>query len=150
MRRQGDGRILVELAFDRCVAVHPHRAAVHDSCNLLLPRRFENHLRPVHVDPVGANRVGDDVADVGDGGEVDDGVAAAHRAPRCFPVREVADHGRDVLARMMRRVNEVEDDRFVAVGVQRVDDVRADEARPARHEHFHCEAASRAGRSAGR
>ena len=115
-----------------------------------MPGGLEDHLRAVHVDAVGANRVGDDVVDVGDGGEMDDRVAAANRAARRLAVGEVADHRRDVSRRVMRRVDEVEDDRLVAVRAQPVDDVRADEARAARDEDSHCDAARRAGRAAGR
>ena len=45
---------------------------------------------------------------LGDCGEMDDRIAAADGAPRCVAICEVADHGRDVLSRMMPRVNEVE------------------------------------------
>ena len=71
---------LVQVALDRRVAVHPHGAPVHDACNLLLPSGLEDHLRSVHVDAVGPNRIGDDVVDVGHRREVDDRIAAANRA----------------------------------------------------------------------
>ena len=56
------------------------------------------------VDPVGAKRIGDDVVDVGDGGEVDDRVAAAGGPPGGVAVGDVAEHGPHLGRRVVRRL----------------------------------------------
>jgi hypothetical protein len=103
----------------------------------------------MHVDAIGPNRIGDDVVDIGDGCEVDDRIAASNGAARCLAIREVAGYRVDLSWRVVWGVDEVEDDRLVAMHPEPVDDVRTDEARAARDEDSHCDAARKAGRATG-
>ena len=98
---------------------------------------------------VGAERIGDDVVDVRDRGEMDDRVAAARSPPGGVAVGDVAEHRSHLGRRVVRRLREIEDHRLVAVCDQPVDDVRADEAGTAGDEHPHAIAPT-TGRATGR
>ena len=91
VRGKRERALLVDDSVDRRVAVDPDGAAVDDAVDAGVAGRLEDHLRAVDVDPVGPQRVGDDVVDVRDRGEVDDRLAAARRAPRGVAVGDVAD-----------------------------------------------------------
>ena len=147
--RKRQGRVLVDRPLRRSVPVDPHGAAVHNPADLGVTCGLEDHLRAVDVDPVGVDRVGHDVADVCDGGEVDDRVATAGGAPGGITVGNVAEHGPDLRGRVVRRLQKVEDHRLVAVGDQPVDDVRTDEPGAPGDEDLHAGAATVA-RATGR
>jgi hypothetical protein len=104
----------------------------------------------VHVDAAGANGIRHDVVDVGNRGEMDHRIAAADRAPRRLAVRHVAGDREIRPRRVMPRRHEVEHHRLVARGVERVEDVRADEARAAGDEDSHPETPASCAVPAGR
>src|SRR5262249_46202855 len=98
--------------------------------------RLQGRPGALDVHQVGVARIGGDGIDVGDRGEMDDRVAAAHRGVERLRVEQVADDGLDVAVRV-RRSNEVEDARRVALAPESVDDVRADEPRSTGDEDAH-------------
>src|SRR5262249_56522017 len=106
--------------------------------------------RAPHVDGVRALGLLDDLVDVGHRREVDDRLAAGDRGPHRTRVDQVADRGVDLVRLVPGRGGEVEDSRIVAGCGDLVDDVRADEPRPAGDEDLQPPTAWSAGRAAGR
>jgi len=78
-----------------------------------------------------------------------DRVAASRGGEGGFLVGQVADHRLDLGGRMVRRGDEIEDARLVAVRKEPIDDVGADEAGASRHEHPQPDTAWRAGIETG-
>ena len=132
MRGMLERRVLVD---DReiGVGVDPDRRGVDDSIDLGGPCGFEHGGGPAGVDALGAERIGPHLIDVRGGCEVGDRVTVAQRGGEPVGVAEIADHDLDI--RVPGRGTEVVDDRLVTRAHEGVDDVGADEARPARHQH---------------
>ena len=85
---------------------------------------------------IGERRVLRDLVDVRDGGEVEHRIDALERLLHDRGIAEIAEHRLHV--RVVRGRDQIEDPRFVARGVQLVDDVRADEPGAAGDEDLHC------------
>ena len=122
-----DRRFLVDVLLD-AVAVDPGGRAVDDAADLGAAGGLEHVEGAARVDLLGEDRVGEDVGDVGDRGEVDDGVAVAHRQVEVGRVGDAAGEGLDLQRRVVGRGAEIEDPRRDAAIEQPVDDVGADEA----------------------
>jgi hypothetical protein len=125
--RGRDRRFLVDLGLD-AVAVDPGGGAVDDAVDLGAGGRLEHVESAAGIDLLGQDRVGEDVADVGHGGEVDDRVAVAHRQVEVGRVGDRAGEGLDLERRVVRRGAEVEDARGHPAVEQAIDHVGADEA----------------------
>ena len=108
--RRRDRRFLVDLLLG-AVAVDPGGRAVDDAADLGPAGGLEHVEGAAGVDLLGQHRVGEDVADVGDGGEVDDRVAVAHRQVEVGRVGDAAGEGLDLERRVVGRGAEVEDPR---------------------------------------
>ena len=150
MRRKRERRVLVEITVRRRVAVDPDRARVDNAGDLRPTGGLEDHLRAVDVDATGADRVGEHVAYIRHRSEMDDGITPPHGAPGRLAFGEVADDGLHRVHAVIPRRREVEDDGLVAVPAEPVDDVRSDEARSARDENLHADAARSDGMASGR
>ena len=114
-----------------------------------MARRVEDHLSAVHVRPIGVKRVGDDLADVGDRGEMDDHIALVNSPARGVTVGDVSEDGPHLRRRVIPRLREIEDHRLVSLAAQLIDDVRPDEAAPARDENPHVATTSPTGSATG-
>jgi len=79
--------------------------------------------RAARVDRLSEDWVQRDLADIGDGGEMHHGIAAAHRVGERLQVGELTDVGVDRLI-VKRREDHVEDARLMAGLGELVDDVR--------------------------
>jgi hypothetical protein len=121
----------LDVARGRRVRVHPDRRRVYDAPDPGVQRGLQDVQRAPHVAALRPHRVGRDLADVRGRGEVDDGVAAGHRAPQRALIAEIAEHDVDFLRRMVWRRTLVADARPVAGDDQLVDHVRPDEPRAA-------------------
>ena len=117
-------------------AVDPDRARIDEAAHTCDARRLESERGAADVDGVRPRGIGRDGVDVGDRGQVNDGIAPVHGSRERCAVEEVADDPLQVAVIRERR-DEVEDSRDVAAGAQRVDDVRADEAGATGHEDGH-------------
>ena len=104
----------------------------------------------MHVDPVGANRVGDDLVDVRNRSQVNDRIATARSPSRGGEIGDVADHLAHRSWVVVPGLHVVEDHGLVPGVRNRIDDVRADEAGAARDEDSHRAAAWRPAWIAGR
>ena len=133
--RQAERRILVDQAF-AAVAVHPDRARIHHAPHPAGARGLQDIQRPARVRRLGRARLPGDPVDIRGGGEVDDGVAAFHRAGERPEVREVADHRVDGARRVVGRRAQIEDARLDPGVPQRIDDMRADKSGAACDEHL--------------
>ena len=131
-----DRRLLADVLLD-AVAVDPGGRAVDDAAGLGPAGGLEHVERAARVDLLGENRVGEDVADVGDGGEVDHRVAVAHRQVEVGRVGDAAGECLDFQRRVVRRGAEVEDPRRHAAIDQPVDHMGADEAAAAGYQDPH-------------
>ena len=123
---QLDGVVLVDRA--RGVAVDPDRARVDDARDARAARGLQHVERAPRVDRLGLGRTQRDIVDVGRGGQVDDGVAAAHRLAQGLAIEQVAQHGVDLAGLVVRGRAHVEDARLDPGREQAVDDVRAYES----------------------
>ncbi len=141
--RRRDRRVLVDRLLG-AVAVDPGGRAVDDAADLGPAGRLEHVERAARVDLLGEHRVGEHVGDVGDRGEVDDGVAVAHRQVEVGGVGDAAGEGLDLERGVVGRGAEVEDPRRVAVAHQPVDHMRADEAAAAGYQDSHASSFARA------
>jgi hypothetical protein len=88
-----------------------------------------------------ARGVGGDGIDVGDRGEMNDGVAPLHRAIERRAIEEIAHDQLDVVVDV-RRANQVEDPRLETPCSQPVDDVGTDESGAAGYKDDHFEIGS--------
>ncbi len=148
--RGGDRRLLVDLLLD-AVAVDPGGRAVDDAADLRPAGGLEHVERAAGVDLLGQDRVGKDMADVGDRGEVDNRVAVSHRQVEVGRIGDAAGEGLDLQRRVVRRGAEVEDPRRHPPVEQAVDDVGADEAPSSGYQDPHAASfASAASRLSGR
>ena len=114
-----------------------------------MARGVEDHLGAVHVRPIGVKRVGDDLADVGDRREMDDHIALVNSPARSVAVGDVPEDGPHLRRRVIPRLREIEDHRLVSLVAQLIDDVRPDEAAPARDENSHVATTSPTGSATG-
>ena len=128
MRGRHERGVLVD-ALGAHVGVDPDRRGVDEARQAELARGLQQRERPARVELLGARRILGHLVDVGRRGEVDHGVAAAHRPSRIPGVSDVADDALDLVPAVVRRAPHVEDARLVARGDQGIDHVRADEAR---------------------
>ncbi len=142
--RRRDRRLLVDRLLG-AVAVDPGGRAVDDAAGLGPAGGLEHVEGAARVDLLGENGIGVDVGDVGDGGEVDDRVAVAHRQVEVGRVGDAAGEGLDLERRVVGRGAEVEDPRRDAALDQAVDDMGADEAAAARYQDPHASSPPRAG-----
>jgi hypothetical protein len=141
--RRRDRRFLVDCLLG-AVAVDPGRRAVDDAADLGPAGRLEHVERAARVDLLGEDGIGVDVGDVGDGGEVDDRVAVAHRQVEVGRVGDAAGEGLDLERRVVGRGAEIEDPRRVAALDQAIDHVGADEAPAAGYQDPHASSLPRA------
>ena len=141
--RRRDRRVLVNRLLD-AIAVDPGRRAVDDAADTGAAGGLEHVERAAGVDLLGEHRVGVDVGDVGDRGEVDHGVAVAHRQVEVGRIGDAAGEGLDFERGVVGRGAEVEDPRRDPPLDQAVDHVRADEAAAAGDQDPHRACPSRA------
>jgi hypothetical protein len=94
-------------------------------------------------------RVGDDLADIGDRRKMDDHVALVHSPARGVAVGDVAQDRSHFRRRVIPRLGEIEDHRLVPLVAQLIDDVRPDEATPARDQNSHVATTSPSGSATG-
>ncbi len=135
--RQAERRVLVDDGRAGRVAVHPDRAREDEAAAAVVAHGLEQRLRAADVHEVGAGRLAGDEVDVGDRGEMQEGVAALDRGAHVLVDAEVAQHEVDVARRSVGRRHQVEDAGLVPVGLEPVDDVGADEAGAAGDEDLH-------------
>ena len=93
-------RVLVDL-LGLAVGVDPDRRGVDDPLDPGAARRLEHGHGAAGVDPLGVLGLGVDVVDVGDGGQVGDGVAAVQRPLERLAVGDRAEHGVDRVGRVV-------------------------------------------------
>ena len=96
------------------VGVDPDRAGVDDPLDAGAAGGLEHGDRAAGVDPLGVLGLGVDVVDVGDRGEVRDGVAAVQRALERLAVGDRAEHRVDRAGLVPRRRAQVVDHRLDA------------------------------------
>ena len=117
--------------------VDPDGGAVHDAVDAGRTRRLEHVEGAARVDELRVARVGGHVVHVGDGGEVDHGLAALGGGDERVGVGQVPEVGVDLPGRVVRRGHDIEDARRDPAVDQLVDDVGADEPRTAGDEDSH-------------
>ena len=120
-------RVFVD-QFVRRGGVHPHGRRQHDATGVRASSGLEHARGTQRVDLDGQRRIGDDVVHIGDGRQVEDDVRAGDGLGQSCSVEHVDGHPLGV--RAMRRLR-VEHSHDASRVEKSVDDVRADEPRPA-------------------
>ena len=122
MARQPEQRLLVDRGRVATV-VNPDRARVDHARDAIGARRLEHVRGAAGVDALRVRGVGRDVVHIGDRAEVRDRVAAS-RCPRDgLHIGEIADERLELGRVMPRRIDHVEDHRFMPRVHEHVDHV---------------------------